>query len=189
VTEALTHPSPHHNARTGLIRVIVMHATAGKSDAGDLAWMQDPVSKVSYHVVIGRQGQVYRLVPESRRAWHAGKGQWDGHADVNGCSLGLAFSNRHDGTEPLTPFQVASARDVVEGWRAKYPGIRAVVTHGDVALPKGRKDDPSRSPGFNLADYTALCRACPGGRCSRPCSSAPRSGGRVRPSGARWRPG
>jgi N-acetylmuramoyl-L-alanine amidase len=152
----LTHPSPHHNARTGPIRLIVLHATAGKSDASDLAWMQDPASKVSYHVVIGRQGQVYTLVPESRRAWHAGVGKWDGHTDVNGCSLGLAFSNRHDDTEALTPAQIASARTVVGEWRVKYPGIQAVVTHGDVALPKGRKSDPAHSPGFSLADYTTV---------------------------------
>jgi N-acetylmuramoyl-L-alanine amidase len=113
--------------------------------------MQDPVSKVSYHVVIGRQGQVYRLVPESRRAWHAGKGQWDGHADVNGCSLGLAFSNRHDGTEALTPLQMASAQSVIAEWRAKYPTIEAVTTHAAVA--PGRKTDPLKAVGFRLEDF------------------------------------
>lgn len=151
--DELTHPSPHQNSRTGPIRLIVMHSDAGKSDAGTLAWLADPDSKVSYHVLIGRQGQVYTIVPESRRAWHAGKATWEGHADVNGCSLGLAFANRHDGTEALTPLQIASAQSVVAEWRQKYPGIRAVVTHADVALPKGRKDDPLRSPGFALADY------------------------------------
>lgn len=155
---ALTHPSPHHNARPkGVpIRVIVLHATAGKSDAGDLSWMQSPASKVSYHVLIGRSGAIYRLVEEGRRAWHAGVSEWDGFADVNGVSLGLAFSNRHDNTEPLTPYQIASARSVVKAWREKYPGIQAVVTHGAVARPEGRKHDPDHSPGFSLADYTAV---------------------------------
>lgn len=153
MSDALTHPSPHHNARTGPIRCIVLHSDAGQSDAGTLAWLADPESKVSYHVLIGRHGQVYTIVPESRRAWHAGKGAWQGHADVNGCSLGLAFANRHDGKEAITPLQVAAAQSVVADWRAKYPGITAVVTHADVALPKGRKTDPFGSPGFVLADY------------------------------------
>jgi N-acetylmuramoyl-L-alanine amidase len=156
VAEVITHASPHHNARPKgqPIRVIVLHADAGKSDAGTLAWLQSPVSKVSYHVLIGRAGQVYRLVPESRRAWHAGVSQWDGHTDVNNVSLGLAFANRHDGIEPLTPAQIASARAVVAAWRAKYPGIQAVVTHHDVAPT--RKRDPLDSPGFTLSDFTAL---------------------------------
>ena len=153
---ALTHASPHHNARTGPIRLIVLHASAGKSEAADLSWMQDPASKVSYHVLIGRQGTVYTLVEESRRAWHAGKGRWDGHDDVNGCSLGLAFANKHDGLEALTPAQIAAARVVVAEWRLKYVGIQAVTTHAAVALPEGRKRDPLDSPGFTLADYTAL---------------------------------
>ena len=152
----LTHPSPHHSARTGPIRLIVMHSDAGASERGTLNWLMDPASKVSYHVLIGRQGTVYRCVPESRKAWHAGKAAWDGHADVNGCSLGLAFANKHDGDEALTPLQIAAARDVVETWRKKYPGIQAVTTHAAVALPPGRKSDPLKSPGFALADYTAL---------------------------------
>lgn len=147
----LTHPSPHHNARTSPIRLIVLHADASASEAGTLAWFQDPASKVSYHVLIGRHGGIYRIVPESRRAWHAGKSSWPGIADVNGASLGLSFANRHDGTEALTPLQVASAQSVIGEWRAKYPTIEAVTTHAAVA--PGRKTDPLKVVGFNLEDY------------------------------------
>lgn len=31
---------------------------------------------VSTHYIIDRQGQIYRLIPEERAAWHAGKGTW-----------------------------------------------------------------------------------------------------------------
>lgn len=156
MSEPLTHPSPHHNARPKgqPIRLIVLHSDAGKSDAGTLSWLQSPASKVSYHVLIGRMGQVYRIVDESRRAWHAGVSSWNGFTDVNNVSLGLAFANRHDGTEALTPLQIASARAVVKAWREKYPGIQAVVTHHDVAPT--RKRDPLDSPGFSISDYTAL---------------------------------
>ena len=154
--DELTHASPHHSARTSPIRVIIMHADASASEKGTLGWFMDPASKVSYHVLIGRQGTVYRIVDESRKAWHAGKAKWDGHDDVNGCSLGLSFANKHDGVEALTPVQIAVARDIVAGWRKKYPGIRAVTTHAAVAIPAGRKTDPLNSPGFLLSDYTAL---------------------------------
>ena len=152
MTPALTHPSPHHNARTGPIRLIVLHADASPSEKGTLAWFMDPTSKVSYHVLVGRQGTVYRIVDESRRAWHAGVSSWPGITDVNGASLGLSFANRHDGTEALTPIQVAVAQDLVADWRARYPTIEAVTTHAAVA--PGRKTDPLKALGFNLGDFT-----------------------------------
>lgn len=156
MAEELTHPSPHHSARNSPIRVIILHADASASERSTLAWFMDPTSKVSYHVLIGRNGTVYRIVEESRKAWHAGKAKWDGHDDVNGCSLGLSFANKHDGDEALTPIQIAVARDIVAGWRKKYPGIREVTTHAAVATPAGRKTDPLHSPGFALSDYTAV---------------------------------
>jgi N-acetylmuramoyl-L-alanine amidase len=147
----LTHESPHHNARKGPIRLVVLHADASPSEKGTLSWLTDPASKVSYHVLIGRHGGIYRLVPESRRAWHAGVSAWPGIADVNGASLGLSFANRHDGTEALTPLQMASAQSVIAEWRAKYPTIEAVTTHAAVA--PGRKSDPLKAVGFRLEDF------------------------------------
>ena len=149
----LTHPSPHHNARPkgSVIRCVVLHADAGQSDAGTLAWCADPESKVSYHILIGRNGRVYTLVHESRRAWHAGKGSWGGSNDVNSISVGVAFANKHDNVEPLTPLQLAVAPEVVKALRERHPTIEAVVTHADVS--PGRKTDPLHSPGFVRADY------------------------------------
>lgn len=147
---ALTHPSPHHNARTSPIRLIVLHADASPSEAGTLQWFMDPASKVSYHVLIGRQGSLYRIVAEHRRAWHAGKSAWPGVADVNSASLGLSFANRHDGKEALTPLQIAAAQALIAEWKGLYP-IEAVTTHAAVA--PGRKTDPLLSVGFRLEDY------------------------------------
>ena len=155
----LTHPSPHHNARPAgaTIRVIVLHADAGASDAGTLSWLAAPESKVSYHTLIGRLGGVYTIVAPDRRAWHAGKGAWGGSTDVNSISLGLSFANRHDGTEALTPVQRAVAASVVRMWTMAYPSIEAVVTHAMVAPT--RKTDPEHAPGFDLAEYVAAFTA------------------------------
>ena len=89
-------------------------------------------------------------MPDDRRAWHAGKGQWRDHTDPNDCSLGLAFANRHDGKEPLTPAQLDIAQAVVQYWRQRYDIIE-VVGHRDVA-PR-RKTDPYLAPNFRLEDY------------------------------------
>lgn len=128
----------------------MLHADAGKSDGGTLSWLRSPASKVSYHVLVGRSGIVYDVVDPARRAWACGVSSWRGVPNVNDYSLSLAFANRHDGTEPLTPAQVRAAQFVVAEWRAAYP-IEAVTTHA--AIAPGRKDDPDRIPNFALEDY------------------------------------
>lgn len=142
--------SPNHNDRKGRIRLIVLHCDASPSERATLSWLANPASKVSYHALIHRDGWVSRIVPDERRAWHAGKSRWQDIADVNGASLGLAFANRHDGKEPLTSAQVDIAQAVVQYWRQRYD-IDAIVGHRDVA-PQ-RKTDPYLAPNFRLEDY------------------------------------
>lgn len=142
--------SPHHNDRTSRIRLIVLHCDASPREEATLSWLANPASKVSYHALVHRDGWVSRIVPDDRRAWHAGKSKWQDIADVNGASLGLAFANRHDGKEPLTSAQLDIAQAVVQYWRQRYD-IDAVVGHRDVA-PQ-RKTDPYLAPNFRLEDY------------------------------------
>jgi len=148
---SLTHPSPNHNVRgSKSVKLIVLHADASPSEKGCLSWIQSSESKVSYHVLIGRDGAVYTCVPYDRRAWHAGKSEWHGEKDVNGISIGVSFSNRNDGKEPLTDQQKAAAKKVIAEIRAKY-GALPVTTHAKIA--PGRKNDPEQVPGFRLEDY------------------------------------
>jgi N-acetylmuramoyl-L-alanine amidase len=150
----VTHPSPNHSARpAGVIpSLLVLHATAGRDEQSDVYWCCQPESRVSYHLIVGRKGKVYVLVPFVRRAWHAGVSSWNGRANVNDYSLGLAFANRHNGEERLTDVQIAVMQALIQGLRDRYR-ITDVVTHAMVA-PQ-RKDDPARIPNFSLADYAA----------------------------------
>jgi N-acetylmuramoyl-L-alanine amidase len=141
---------PHHNSRGPLrVQVIVLHADASPNETGTVSWLMHPTSKVSYHALIGRKGVIYRCVPPSRRAWHAGVARWEKQAEVNGISLGLAFSNKNDGVEPLTEAQIAAAKQVLAEWRSVF-GNLPVTTHALVA--PGRKTDPN-APNFRLDDY------------------------------------
>ena len=146
-----THPSPNHNTRGAqAVKVIVLHADASPNEKGCLSWLQSSESKVSYHALVGRDGKVYTVVPYDRRAWHAGKSEWNGHKDVNGVSIGVSFSNKNDGKEPLTEAQKAACKAVVKDIRARY-GPVPVTTHAKVA--PGRKNDPEHVPGFKLEEY------------------------------------
>jgi N-acetylmuramoyl-L-alanine amidase len=117
----LEHPSPNHGPRPVGVRpdLIVIHGTKGRTESGDLAWLCDQARRpeggvydtsVSYHYLIARDGTVYRLVPEERRAWHAGKSVWEGRPDVNDYSIGIALSN--DGSEPYPPEQIRAAAEL-----------------------------------------------------------------------------
>lgn len=144
-------PSPNHNSRgTSEIEVIVLHADASPSERGTISWIQSSESKVSYHVLIGRDGVAYQFVPYDRRAWHAGKSNWNGKKDVNSISIGLSFSNRNNGVEPITEAQKTTMKAVIADIRARH-GSLPVTTHA--AIAPGRKTDPDNAPGFRLEDY------------------------------------
>lgn len=145
------HRSPHHKPRTQKPTLIVVHASAGKSDAGDVAWICDPRSKVSYHYLVGRDGTVYELVAPTQQAWHAGISEWKGRKHCNAYSIGVAWSNRHDGQEPLTGAQIAAMRDLLNWLCERYPSLTEIVTHAQVS--PGRKDDPNRCPNFYAPDW------------------------------------
>ena len=78
ITPDWTSPSPHFDSRPPTGQGVVIHATrSGKSMnpselTGTLNWFQNPASQVSSHWVIGRAGQKVRVIPDDRRAWHAG---------------------------------------------------------------------------------------------------------------------
>src|SRR3546814_1494492 len=67
-------PSPNHDARQEgrAVDILLLHYT-GMASAGEaLERLCDPAAKVSAHYMIDEDGTVWRLVPEARRAWHAG---------------------------------------------------------------------------------------------------------------------
>lgn len=65
--------SPNQGRRNGPPNTIVIHhwGSRGQRFANVVAWLCNPRSKVSAHYV-AEAGRVARLVPEDRRAWHAG---------------------------------------------------------------------------------------------------------------------
>ena len=142
-------PSPNHGERrdaNDAVRrpdMLILHYT-GMSDAGEaLQWLCNPASQVSSHYFVFENGHVLQLVPEGRRAWHAGASHWAGEADINSCSIGIEIANPgHPGGLPdFTPEQVIAtlnlSRDICARW--SIPPER-VLAHSDIA--PGRKIDP-----------------------------------------------
>ena len=135
--------------------MLVLHYTGMPDAASALARLRDPESRVSAHYLVDEDGAVSRLVPEERRAWHAGVAEWAGESDVNARSIGIELVNpgHEHGYRPFPEAQMAAlerlAGAVVR--RHRIPP-RRVVGHSDVA--PARKRDPGE-----LFDWARLARA------------------------------
>lgn len=136
-------PSPNHDARPGAVDMLLLHYTGMRTAAAALERMCDPVAKVSAHYAIDQAGTVYRLVPEERRAWHAGVSFWAGAPRVNDRSIGIELVNPgHEfGYEPFPDAQIDAliplCLDILK--RHAIPA-QQVLGHSDVA--PDRKTDP-----------------------------------------------
>ncbi len=149
--------SPNHDARPAgqAIDILLIHYTGMTSAEAALERLCDPAAKVSAHYCIDEDGSFYRLVPEERRAWHAGVARWAGSDDINARSIGIELVNPgHEfGYRPFPEAQmralIALAADIVK--RHPIPPAR-VLGHSDVAPL--RKQDPGE-----LFDWARLARA------------------------------
>lgn len=149
-------PSPNHGHRGARPRVdmLVLHYTGMQSAAMALDRLCEPAARVSAHYLVDEDGAVWRLVPEIRRAYHAGLSCWQGERDLNLVSIGIEIVNPgHEwGYRPFPAEQMTAVewlcRDVLS--RHPIPPDR-IVGHSDIA-PE-RKTDPGE-----LFDWPRLAR-------------------------------
>jgi N-acetylmuramoyl-L-alanine amidase len=148
-------PSPNRDARDAAVDMLVLHYTGMKTADEALARLTDPAAKVSAHYTIGRDGRVYRHVPEDARAWHAGVSYWAGARNINSRSIGIELVNPgHEfGYIPFTDEQIAALIDIAQEIMARHEILPArVVGHSDIA--PARKQDPGELfPWKTLSEY------------------------------------
>jgi len=138
-------PSPNQEPRPPDTRIdlLILHYTGMATGAAALARLRDPAARVSAHYLVEEDGRIFALVPEARRAWHAGVATWGGARNINDRSIGIELVNPgHDwGYRPFPEAQMAAlealARDIAA--RHAIPAAR-VLGHSDVAPT--RKQDP-----------------------------------------------
>lgn len=139
--EVVDLPSNNHAERPpgGVVDTLVLHHTAQPLDVS-LELLR--FGAVSAHYVVDVTGAVYRLVDETRVAWHAGLSWWRDTRGLNATSVGVEVvnpdGNRHAYPGVQRDVVIALCRDIL----TRQPRIppRNVVAHSDIA-PQ-RKDDP-----------------------------------------------
>lgn len=140
----ISQSSPNYDNRGDQpVDMLVMHYTDMLSAEAAIARLCDPEAKVSAHYVVSETGEVFQLVEEGNRAWHAGESHWRGHNNINARSIGIEIANRghsHDYPDfPAVQMEavVALSRDIL----SRHPiAPRNVVGHSDIAFL--RKSDP-----------------------------------------------
>ncbi len=149
-------PSPNHDARPdgAPVDMLILHYTGMASGAAAIARLRDPEAKVSAHYVVEEDGRILRLVPEDRRAWHAGVSHWRGATGLNARSIGIEVVNpgHEHGYRPFPALQMAALCDLCLDILARHPiPPRHVLAHSDIA--PDRKEDPGE-----LFDWEGLAR-------------------------------
>ncbi|MGH8026432.1 MAG: N-acetylmuramoyl-L-alanine amidase [Pseudoxanthomonas sp.] len=143
-------PSPNHNAREATL--IVIHATTQDSVEQSLHTLRTRNSggPVSSHYLIGRDGGLYQLVADDRRAWHAGPGSWGTISDVNSASIGIELDN--NGSEPFPAQQIDKLLVLLDDLcrRLDIPRYQ-VIGHADMA-PTRKTDPGPQFPWARLAE-------------------------------------
>lgn len=141
------------------INTIVLHSTVEPTTEGTIGIFLSPARQVSAHFVVGRDGRIVQMVPIEKRAWHAGVSTWDGMKDINNVSVGIEMVNLNDGIDPYPDAQYQAVAGIIRFVRSRYlVPDEHIVSHEDIALPKGRKSDPV---GFDFTRIRALAHMTP----------------------------
>ncbi|MDQ4088458.1 MAG: N-acetylmuramoyl-L-alanine amidase [Pseudomonadota bacterium] len=152
--EIIDCPSPNFDERDQPISMAVLHYTGMEDAASAIERLRDEEARVSCHYLIDEDGKVLRMVPEEKRAWHAGLSYWRGIHNVNGASIGIEIVNPgHEfGYRPFTTAQMDSLVPLLAGIVRRHQVPPAnVVGHSDIA--PARKQDPGE-----LFDWALLAK-------------------------------
>lgn len=141
-------PSPWVDSRDGqAIDMIVLHHTGAPGTAQEVGgFFQNPDAKLSAHYIVGKDGAIVQSVQDDQAAWHAGPSEYEGRERVSRYSIGIEIANLGDGQDPYTDAQYQALAHLVLHLQERYDiPTERIVGHKDVAMPRGRKVDPSEN--------------------------------------------
>lgn len=132
---------------------VMLHYDDSSSDEGAVAWFTDPACEVSYNYLVLDNGDYVPIIPEGKRAWHAGACKSSTpklrYKDANSAFIGIAVAT--NAKKPATPEQVETViwltrREFLRnGW--KLSETWRVVGHDEESIYPDKADVPLKLRG------------------------------------------
>lgn len=144
---ARTSPEVYNDRPNGAasIKGILLHHTGSRNEDGDVVWLSQPhANPVSTHKVFKRNGTIVKLVPDDKRAWHAGPSTWRGQPDCNDSMLGYEICNSGTG-ETFTQAQYESVAQSIAYDCALYHISDSNVTTHKAVRDEWLKSHPGQA--------------------------------------------
>ena len=142
--------SPNHEATKIPVEFLVLHYTAMGIEK-TLECFQNPSSKVSSHLVIDREGQLFEVVPclegSCFKAYHAGHSSFTDEnttwKQLNDYSIGIELVNWNGNFFPYTEKQYQALYEILKLLKSLYPALNQpdrVMGHEHIAGTRGKID-------------------------------------------------
>ena len=142
--------SPNTDFKVITVQFLVLHYTGCSLDK-TLSIFKDAKKKVSAHFVIGRDGDVYEIIPcldkRPLKAFHAGKSFWKSFRgrweNFNNISVGIELVNNNGNIFPYTKQQYKSLAELVQDLKVNYPLLEdphRVLGHEHISGFRGKVD-------------------------------------------------
>jgi len=125
------------------IKLVILHYTGMQSERESIERLCNPLSKVSSHYLINKNGKIFKLVEDKHIAWHAGKSNWKKYNNLNKNSIGIELVNKgHQyGYNAFKKKQILSLVKLCKTLKKKYKiKTKNFLGHSDIAPL--RKIDP-----------------------------------------------
>ena len=137
-------PNFSNKSRSGnQIKFIIIHYTGMQSEIESIKRLKNKNSRVSCHYLINRKGDITKMVPDNKIAWHAGKSKWKNFDNLNKNSIGIELVNKGHkfGYQNFTKSQIASLLNLCKKLKKKYR-IKKFNFLGHSDISPNRKIDP-----------------------------------------------
>ena len=141
------------------IKFLIIHYTGMKKESDAINKLCNPLSKVSSHYYIKRNGDLLNLVPDLYEAWHAGKSHWKNFKSLNKNSIGIEITNpgHEHGYKKFSQKQISSLKKILRYLSKKYKIKKEnILGHSDIS-PDRKKDPGEKFPWQKLAKEN-LCQ-------------------------------
>ena len=150
--------SPNYNSRNNSrVELIIIHYTALKNTLEAISYLCKKEKKVSSHYLISQNGNVYNLVEDKYRAWHAGQSFWHEITDINSISIGIELDYNPNGkNNKFSIKMIYSLKKLITKLQKNYKiNKNGILAHSDIA-PFRKKDPGKHFPWQSLSSSNLI---------------------------------